>query len=444
MQEIPERKVYSVSELTQEIRVLLEENFDYIWVEGEVSNFRVPPSGHFYFTLKDLSAQIRAVMFRSQNQLLKFLPEDGLQVVCLGRVSVYEPRGEYQIIVDQLEPKGAGALQLAFEQLKERLEREGLFDPAHKKPIPFLPQRIGIVTSPTGAAIRDILKVIDRRFANMHLLINPVRVQGKEAGGEIARAISEFNQLKDIDLLIVGRGGGSLEDLWAFNEEVVARAIYSSRIPIISAVGHEIDFTIADFVADLRAPTPSAAAELAVRNKEELRVSIEALQERLGKAIRRGLDGLRNQVDFRLRVLGDPRRRLRDCLQRVDELWDRLSYIISQLLLGKHQSLARLEKEVQLLSPLSRIEGWKSSLNQFRQALSSAIFHYLELNRQRLNVKVEKLDSLSPLAILKRGYSVTRKELTGDVVKDADQVNLKERLKVKLYKGELTCSVEEK
>ena len=278
----------------------------------------------------------------------------------------------------------------------------------------------------------------------MHLLINPVRVQGKEAGGEISRAIREFNQLKDIDLLIVGRGGGSLEDLWAFNEEVVARAIYDSRIPIISAIGHEIDFTIADFVADLRAPTPSAAAELAVRNKEELRVSIEALQERLGKAIRRGLDGLRNQVDFCLRVLGDPRRRLRDCLQRVDELWGRLSYIISQLLLGKHQSLARLEKEVQLLSPLSRIEGWKSSLNQFRQALSSAILHYLELNRQRLRVRVEKLDSLSPLAILKRGYSVTRKELTGEVVKDVDQVNLKERLKVKLYKGELTCSVEEK
>ncbi len=442
--ELTQERIYSVSELTQEIRTLLEGKFDYIWVEGEVSNFRVPASGHFYFTLKDLDAQIRAVMFRGQNQLLKFLPEDGLQVICSGRVSVYEPRGEYQVVVDLMEPKGMGALQLAFEQLKERLEKEGLFDPAHKKPIPFFSQRIGIVTSPTGAAIRDILNVIRRRFTNVHLLINPVRVQGEGAGEEIARAIREFNQLKDIDVLIVGRGGGSLEDLWAFNEEVVARAIYDSRIPIISAVGHEVDFTIADFVADLRAPTPSAAAELAVRDKEELRLDIEALQERQGRAIRRGLEGLRSQLDLYLRVLGDPRIRLRDCLQRVDELWDRLGYIISQLLLRKHQSIARLEKEVQLLSPLSQIEGWRNSLSQSRQALSSAVLHYLELSRQRLNIRVEKLDSLSPLAVLKRGYSITRKELSGEIVKNAGQVKLKERIRVKLYQGELTCSVEKK
>lgn len=442
--ELTQEKIYSVSELTQEIRALLEGKFDYIWVEGEVSNFRVPASGHFYFTLKDPNAQIRAVMFRGQNQLLKFLPEDGLQVICSGRVSVYEPRGEYQVVVELMEPKGMGALQLAFEQLKERLEKEGLFDPAHKKPIPFFPQRIGIVTSPTGAAIRDILKVIHRRFANVHLLINPVRVQGVGAGKEIARAIKEFNQLKDIDLLIVGRGGGSLEDLWAFNEEVVARAIYDSRIPIISAVGHEVDFTIADFVADLRAPTPSAAAELAVRDKEELRLNIEALQERQDRAIRRGLEVLRSQLDLYLRVLGDPRIRLRDCHQRIDELWSRLSYTVSQLLLRKQHSVAKLEKEVQLLSPLSQIEGWRNSLSQFRKALGSAIIYYLKLNRQRLSVRLEKLNSLSPLAILKRGYSITRKELSGEIIKDAKQVGPKERLRVKLYKGELTCSVDKK
>jgi exodeoxyribonuclease VII large subunit len=442
--ESTQERIYSVSELTQEIRALLEGKFDYIWVEGEVSNFRVPASGHFYFTLKDPNAQIRAVMFRGQNQLIRFLPEDGLQVICSGIVSVYEPRGEYQVVVELMEPKGMGALQLAFEQLKERLEKEGLFDPAHKKPIPFFPQRIGIVTSPTGAAIRDILKVIHRRFANVHLLINPVRVQGEGAGEEIDRAIREFNQLKNIDLLIVGRGGGSLEDLWAFNEEVVARAIYDSRIPIISAVGHEVDFTIADFVADLRAPTPSAAAELAVRDKEKLRLDIEALQERQDRAIRRGLEILRSQLDLYRKVLGDPRIRLRDCLQRVDELWSRLTYTVSQLLLRKQQSVVKLEKEVQLLSPLSQIEGWRNSLSQFRQALGSAIIYYLKLNRQRLSVRVEKLNSLSPLAILKRGYSITRKELSGEIIKSAGQVSLKERLRVKLFKGELTCSVEKK
>ncbi|UCD86182.1 MAG: exodeoxyribonuclease VII large subunit [Deltaproteobacteria bacterium] len=444
MREMSERKIYSVSELTQEIRGLLEENFDYIWVKGEISNFRVPPSGHFYFTLKDPDAQIRVVMFKSQNVLLKFLPEDGLQVICSGRVSVYEPRGEYQIVVDLLEPKGIGALQLAFEQLKERLEKEGLFEPAHKKPLPFLPQRIGIVTSPTGAAIRDILKVIERRFANVHLLINPVRVQGEGAGKEIARAIRQFNQLKDIDLLIVGRGGGSLEDLWVFNEEVVARAIFNSRIPVISAVGHEIDFTIADFVADLRAPTPSVAAELAVRNKEELQAAIETLGERLGRTIKTGLEDLRSRVEISLRVLGDPRRRLRDYHQRVDELWGHLSYTVSQLLLRKKQIVAKLEKEVQLLSPLSQIGSWRNSLSQSHQALGSAVIYYLKLNRQRLSSRVEKLDSLSPLAILRRGYGIIRKELSGEIVKDTKQVDIRERLRVKLYKGELTCSVEEK
>src|SRR3989339_1280832 len=265
-----EREVYTVSELTRAIKFVLEEDFPEVLVEGEISNFRVPNSGHAYFTLKDKDSQLKVVLFKLNKRLLKFEPDDGLHVIVRGRISVYEPRGEYQLIADYMEPKGIGALQLAFEQLKEKLFKEGLFDEAHKIPIPQFPQKIAIVTSPTGAAIRDMLRIIDRRFSNVHIIIYPVKVQGEGASAEIARAVKELNALPDIDVMIVGRGGGSIEDLWAFNEEIVARAIYDSRIPIISAVGHETDFTIADWVAEYRAPTPSAAAEKATPDMKEL------------------------------------------------------------------------------------------------------------------------------------------------------------------------------
>lgn len=253
-----DKHIYTVSELTREARMLLESAFPAVWVEGEISNFSIHSSGHMYFSLKDENAVLNCAMFRSENQQLKFGPKDGMQVLCFGRISIYDKQGRYQLYVQTMEPKGLGALQLAFQQLKERLQKEGLFDAAHKKPIPFLPQRIGIVTSPTGAAIRDILNISTRRFQNIHIIINPVRVQGEGAAIEIANAIKEFNEYAKLDVIIVARGGGSLEDLWSFNEEIVARAIYDSKIPVISAIGHEVDFTIADFVADFRAPTPSA------------------------------------------------------------------------------------------------------------------------------------------------------------------------------------------
>ncbi len=265
-----EKRIYTVSEITKNIQVILEQAFPGVWIEGEISNFVLHSSGHMYFSIRDANAVLKCAMFRRANARLKFKPKNGMKIICMGAISVYKARGDYQLIVEEIEPKGIGALQLQFQQLKEKLIREGLFDQSHKVPIPFLPTRIGVVTSPTGAAIRDILNVARRRFSNVEIIINPVKVQGIGAKEEISTAINLFDELKNIDVMIVGRGGGSLEDLWPFNEEVVARAIYSSKVPIISAVGHEVDWTIADFVADFRAPTPSAAAELVIPRKEDL------------------------------------------------------------------------------------------------------------------------------------------------------------------------------
>src|ERR671925_61165 len=288
-----DRTILTVSEVSERIKVVLEDTFFDIWVEGEISNLRTPSSGHTYLTLKDEHSQLRAVLFKMQRRYLRFDPKDGMLVIARGRISLYEPRGEYQLVIDYLEPKGLGALQMAFEQLKARLAQAGLFDPARKRPLPILPRCIGIVTSPTGAVIRDMLQILRRRFANLHVCIYPVRVQGDGAAEEIARAIEALNGNPGIEVIIVARGGGSLEDLWAFNEESVARAIYQSRMPVISAVGHEIDFTIADFVADVRAPTPSAAAELVVAAKDEFCGRIDRLTGRLQRATLHRLEALR-------------------------------------------------------------------------------------------------------------------------------------------------------
>jgi exodeoxyribonuclease VII large subunit len=299
--------ILTVTQLTEQIKSLLEGTFPDVWVEGEISNITAPQSGHVYFTLKDRQSQIKAVLFRSSQRHLKFTLQHGMQVICRGRVSVYDPRGEYQVIVEYVEPKGVGAFQKAFEELKGRLEKEGLFDRERKKSLPLLPRRIGIVTSPTGAAIRDILRVIKRRHPKMEILIYPVPVQGADAAPSIVEAIGYFNSEKNVDVVIVGRGGGSLEDLWAFNEEPVARAIFASRIPVISAVGHETDYTIADFVADLRAPTPSAAAEIVVESEAHLRDSILTLQARLVSAVRQDLDQSMASVRHAVRLLATGR-----------------------------------------------------------------------------------------------------------------------------------------
>jgi len=437
------RQIRTVSQLTAEIRSLLEGNFDQVWVEGEISNLRLPGSGHLYFTLKDEKAQIRGVMFRLQNRLLKFEPKDGLQVIGYGRVTVYEPRGDYQIILDYLEPKGLGALQLAFEQLKEKLAAEGLFDPARKRPIPHLPQKIGIVTSPTGAAIRDILRIIDRRFANVQVLLYPVRVQGQGAAQEIAQAIRGLNQFSDLDVMIVGRGGGSLEDLWAFNEEIVARAIFSSRIPVISAVGHEIDFTIADFVADLRASTPSAAAELVVRNKAELAQNLRNLERALLQSFR-GLLEIQQERLFSLQGrLGDPRRRLSDQRIRLDDLSSRCAYSLKQGL-RRHQDRFRLQDEsLLLLNPAKRLGEYSQKFSQVMRRLTISLQRELRMSRQRVEGVRGRLFTLSPLGVLKRGYSITRLLPSREIIHQAEGLEANSLVSVRVHRGEFTARVEE-
>jgi exodeoxyribonuclease VII large subunit len=431
-----------VSELTREIKDLLEVRFTDLWIEGEISNLRIPPSGHTYFTLKDDYSQIRAVLFRTEAKALRFAPRDGLHVICRGRVSLYEKKGEYQLILESMEPKGLGALQLAFLQLKEKLEKEGLFDRAHKKPLPMLPQKIGIVTSPTGAVIRDMLNVIDRRFENVHILLYPVRVQGEGASLEIAEAIAYFNDQTDVDVIIVGRGGGSLEDLWPFNEEPVARAIYASRIPIISAVGHETDYTISDFVADVRAPTPSAAAELVVRDKKEIQQSLQSLQTRLEHQMSQILSEARTHLSHLKKLLGDPKRRIEDGLLRTDELLSRISLLVAWILRRNREGYSHLETKLNHRHPGDRIEAARRMVLQSQKQMEQSIRHSLELQRQRLGSLTGKLDSLSPLGILKRGYSITRRLPSMEILRTTARVREGEKVEVTLHEGALRCGVE--
>ncbi len=436
------KKILTISELTLEIKKHLEEGFDEVWVEGEISNFRSPSSGHYYFTLKDDKSQIRAVIFKFMGRYLKFDPHDGLLVICRGRINVYEPRGEYQLILDYMEPKGIGALQLAFEQLKEKLQKEGLFDPDNKKPLPLLPQKIGIVTSPTGAAIKDILNVIGRRFPNVEILINPVKVQGEGSAQEIAIAIEELNHIPGIDVIILTRGGGSLEDLWSFNEEIVARAIYRSSIPVVSAVGHEIDFTIADFVADLRVPTPSAAAELVVKDKVELTNLVESLSNRLEKHMIHLLEAERNQVMFLKRGLPDLRFRLTDLKLRVDDLNSRLSPRILQVLQLKDEILKGRKGRLLLNSPKLTIEKYLKSVTLYEKGLIDSMRQILYRFRQLLERYLKSLDGLSPLNVLKRGYSITRLLPSYQLVKESGMITPGDEINVVLEKGEVFCKVE--
>jgi exodeoxyribonuclease VII large subunit len=435
--------IYTVSQLTQGIKDLLEGYFLDIWVEGEVSNVRVPPSGHIYFTLKDQWSQMRAIIFKQQARSLRFTPEDGLHIVCRGRISLYEPRGEYQLILDYMEPKGVGALQIAFEQLKNRLDAEGLFDGERKRSLPLVPRRIGIVTSPSGAAIRDMLQIIHRRFPNVEILICPVRVQGVESPLEIAQAIRDLNALGDMQVIIVGRGGGSLEDLWAFNDERVARAIYESRVPIISAVGHETDFTIADFVADMRAPTPSAAAELVVREKAELLRSIQSLNLRMMGCMRQHLEFFSGRIDQAGKGLIDPRKRMERFWERLNELSRRLSTGTHQLVLVAQNRTNSLKEKLLYRNPHEKAEGYGLKISQLTKELSGAIQQILGERENQVKQLISNLDNLSPLAILKRGYSITRRYPSDEIVKDALAVVRGEKVRVKFYRGEILCEVEE-
>lgn len=437
-----QRKIYSVYSLTTEIKGTLEK-LGIIWVQGEISNFKHHSSGHMYFSLKDDRAQIKAACFRNSNLYLKFRPEDGLEVIARGRISVYEPRGDYQLIVETMEPKGLGSLQLAFEQLKEKLRKEGLFDQERKVPLPLLPQKIGIVTSPTGAAIRDMLRILKRRNASLNVLIYPAKVQGSGAAEEIAEGIRFLNTRADIDVIIVGRGGGSIEDLWAFNEEIVARSISQSKIPVISAVGHEVDFTIADFVADLRAPTPSAAAELVSGTRDDLRVTVQSLGARLLQAMRRSIEGRRLELErlARNRSFNVAPNMIRDFQQRFDEATLRLKQAAAN-----HVSNIR-HRERMLHTRLVRIDlrqiivRWREKVAHNHQAITSSIKVLLQQASSRLQGAVGKIDALSPLAILQRGYAICR-DAGGGIVKDAARTTVGERVAIILAKGELDCLVE--
>jgi len=396
----PQAHVFTVQELTKCIKKRLEGDSELtnLWVKGEISNFKHHSSGHMYFTIKDKASQIRSVMFR-ENTPLKFTPEDGMNVLARGNIGVYERRGEYQLYVLEIQPEGIGALHVAFEQLKKKLKEEGLFDEAHKKPLPVIPKKIGVVTSPTGAAIRDILNVSRRRFPNIHIIVAPVRVQGEIAKGEIVRAIEMMNT-QDIDLMIVGRGGGSLEELWAFNEEIVARAIYASNVPIISGVGHETDFTIADFVADKRAPTPSAAAEIALPEKKE---------------IIRYLQSMRNRLD-------------QSMYKRLELERKHLQNIIHSVIFRK---------------PKSRIDQHRQRLDDLLKQLNLNATNHLKSQRKDLEGLVGKLDTLSPLSILSRGYSVSLKMPDEKIVKAISEVSKGDLMKVIVTDGEIVCEVDE-
>jgi len=441
----PDRRALTVSELTARIRDLLAKNLTDLTVEGEISNCRPAQSGHLYFTLKDEKAQVRCVWFKQQMRGLKFRAEDGLKVSVRGSVGVYEARGEYQIYVESMEPVGRGALQLAFEQLKKRLEAEGLFDARRKKPLPVLPSRIGLITSPTGAAVRDVLRILRRRFPNVHLTLFPVRVQGDGSANEIVKAIKYFNQQELVEVLIVGRGGGSMEDLWAFNEEIVARAIFESKVPVISCVGHETDFTIADFVADVRASTPSAAAEIVVQTRREFDKHIARMLETLGEQIRyrilvrsRRVHELAGRRGFRR-----PLDLLRQQRQRADELTARVALGLKARLeqsrkrfTAAHLRIASFDFRVELATLRLRLESRSAELGVRAE-------RWLQKKRERLDRLGLQLQERGPLKVLERGYAIAT-DAAGNVLRDSNQVEIGDSISIQLHRGRLSSEVKNK
>jgi len=437
--------VWIVRDLVAAVRTNVEREYSDIWVEGEISNFRAHDSGHLYFTLKDEASQLRAVMFRSQARLLRFRPEDGMQVVLRGRVTVYEGRGELQLSAEYLEPKGAGALQVAFEQLKAKLEAEGLFDAGRKKPIPLLPRRIGIVTSPQAAALRDILNILRRRHHTVNILIYPAQVQGDLAAVEVSAGVKYFNRAKNVDVILVARGGGSAEDLAAFNHEGLARTVASSQIPVISAVGHETDFTIIDFVADLRAPTPSAAAEMVIRSRQEIEEQAEGLRLRLARAVRyrllmakQALTEAAQHGAFARMMDGINQRQ-----QRLDDLNFRLEKAERRLIERHRRRWERASAAVRHYDVRRVLTGIEQELVSSKAALTSAIKTTLFRNRSRLEQIEHQLKALSPVAILERGYALVF-DAAGKLLKDSAQVQSGDEISARLAKGTVTARVEKK
>jgi len=439
----PVRRVLTVTDLTIKIRDLLETELFEVWVEGELSNCRVWNTGHLYFTLKDDRSQLRGFMFKTALRYLKFKPTDGTRVVARGKISVYEPKGEYQLVCEHLEPQGLGALQLAFEQLKKRLQQEGLFDPARKRALPVLPRKIGIVTSLDGAAIRDIIKVLRRRYTNAHLIICPARVQGEDAASDIARALRQIARVPGVDVVIVGRGGGSMEDLWAFNEEMVARAIGRVPVPVISAVGHETDVTIADFVADVRAPTPSAAAELVVSRKDEFCGRIDRLRDRLHASARSRIQGLSRRVHIigaRPALAGFPGRiAMRG--RHVAELSHALARVVRAGLGVSARRLQQLERQLAGLDVSRQLATMRTRLVAADGRLTSAATRRQDRAAGQLRAVAGRLDVLSPLAVLGRGYAVAWNADKTRVLRDATGVAPDDHIRVTLSRGEIEAKV---
>jgi len=427
--------------LTGLLRASIEGQFSDVWLEGELSNLRAPGSGHVYCTLKDKTSQIRAVLFRSSVGRLRFALQEGMQVIVRGRLTVYEPRGEYQIVVDTVEPKGIGALQLAFEQLKERLAAEGLFDQDRKRPIPTFPKSVGIVTSLTGAALRDILAVLRRRWPTIHVLIAPVQVQGDSAGRQIAEALAALNDWGSVDVIIVGRGGGSLEDLWSFNEEIVVRAIAASKAPVVSAVGHEIDVTLADFVADLRAPTPSAAAESVVPVLAEIVERLRELTIRTGQMMLRHCAFERQRLDAGIRGVTDVRFRLQEAAQRTDDTVDRLRELLQRMLVSGRERVHEAQRDLSDLNPILTIKEGLATVPQFSKRLEGQMGVILSQHRHRIHATLAQLNSLSPLAILERGYSILQTVPAGEILHRAGDVEAGQELEAQLARGRLRCRV---
>ncbi len=442
--ESPARQVLSVSQLNRKARTLLEGGFPLLWVEGEISNLSRPVSGHLYFSLKDAAAQVRCALFRNRATLLRFKPQDGLHVLLRARVSLYEARGDFQLIVEHMEEAGYGALQRAFEELKQKLAKQGLFDAARKNPLPAVPRRIGVITSPSGAAIRDILSVIRRRHAAVEVIVYPVPVQGEGSAEKIAAMIRLAAARADCDVLILARGGGSLEDLWAFNEEIVARAIYACDIPVVSGVGHEIDFTIADFVADVRAPTPTGAAELVTPDSEAWLRNLEDTHRRLTRVIARTLSGLHERLAWcgeRLEHL-HPARLLRDHAQRVDELELRLRQSLHTDLRTRTTRLEGLRARLYQHSPAQKLALLGNSCLTLRQRLVFAARQYLKRLENDLGLAIRALDTVSPLATLQRGYAIITDATSGRVIASVHSVHRGQQVQARLADGRFSANIE--
>lgn len=440
-----ERQVYSIKELNRYIRMKLDSDnlLSDVWIRGEISNFTHHGSGHMYFTLKDESSRIKAIMFASHNQRLPFIPKEGARVIARGNVTVYERDGQYQFYATHMQPDGIGSLYLAYEQLKSKLEKEGLFAEARKRSLPRFPKCIGVITSPTGAAVRDIVITLQRRFPQVAIVIYPVLVQGKGAAPSIVKAIGALNAMGEADVLIVGRGGGSLEELWAFNEEEVARAISASRIPVISAVGHETDFTIADFAADLRAATPTAAAELAVPHAGELAAQLRQLQQRLRQALQqraqRGRE--RHSVLQRSLALAGPRRTLIQHTQRLDMLRERLQRLADARLSRSRERKAVLHHSLQRFHPRDSVSAARQRTDSMRRELIGAMQARLQEKRSRYVAEIRHLDALSPLKVMSRGYSLVYDEAEEHLIKSLTEVQLGDLVVIKMNDGQLNCQV---